>query len=134
MIRSDERLLVIRRAAAVPFPHYWAPLSGKVEPGETSAAAVVREVAEEVGLQVRAERRVWECDSADGVTRLHWWLVAVEGGELRPDPREVAETRWIAAEDFGGLEPIFESDREFFAEVWPTLSAQCEVSQAPRRP
>jgi len=121
IIRKGDQLLVIRRGAAVPFPHYWAPLSGRVENGETPKAAVVREVAEEVGLRVRAERCVWECDSADDRYRLHWWLVAVEGGELTLDSREVAEARWIAPDDFSTLEPVFDTDREFFREVWPTL-------------
>ena len=36
----------------------WAPVSGHVEPGETLAAAVHREVAEETGLSMRIERLV----------------------------------------------------------------------------
>jgi 8-oxo-dGTP diphosphatase len=47
------RLLVIRRGHA-PDAGRWSVPGGRVEPGETEAEAVVREVAEETGLAVVA--------------------------------------------------------------------------------
>jgi 8-oxo-dGTP pyrophosphatase MutT (NUDIX family) len=61
VITKEKKVLIIQRGADVPFPGYWAPLSGKMEPQEDQAEAVVREVREEVGLTVRPVRKVWEC-------------------------------------------------------------------------
>jgi 8-oxo-dGTP diphosphatase len=55
----DERgrLLVIRRGRA-PNRGLWSVPGGRVEPGASAAEAVVRELAEETGLRVRADRVV----------------------------------------------------------------------------
>jgi len=53
----DGRLLLIRRGHA-PSAGMWSVPGGRVEPGETGTAAVVREVAEETGLRVRPDRVV----------------------------------------------------------------------------
>jgi 8-oxo-dGTP diphosphatase len=49
------RLLLIRRGHA-PSAGLWSVPGGRMEPGETEAQAVVREVAEETGLRVHPER------------------------------------------------------------------------------
>lgn len=118
------RVLVIRRGPTAIFSGYWAPLSGKVEPGEAQAEAVVREVREEVGLAVRPLSQVWQSQTHDGAYRLWWWLAEVLPGEavLRPDPGEVSEARWVRPEQFGGLSPTFAGDHEFFTEILPGLS------------
>lgn len=51
------RLLLIRRGHA-PSAGLWSVPGGRVEPGETPAAAVEREVLEETGLRVRAGAEV----------------------------------------------------------------------------
>jgi 8-oxo-dGTP diphosphatase len=50
---ADGRLLLIRRGHA-PHEGLWSLPGGRVEPGESAEAAVVREVLEETGLRVRA--------------------------------------------------------------------------------
>ncbi|MFF5480649.1 NUDIX domain-containing protein [Streptomyces sp. NPDC012935] len=120
LLRAD-RILAIRRGPAVARPGYWQPLSGKVEPGETQREAVVREVREEVGLTVAPMAKVWESETDDGRFRLHWWTANAETGDVVPDPGEVAEARWVTAEEFLSLDPVFEGDREFFERILPAL-------------
>ncbi len=105
-------------------PGYWCPPSGRIEPGESQEEAVVREVAEELGLSAIPVRKVWECPTHDGAFTLHWWLVDVGNDDLRLDPTEVEEGRWVTASEFLELEATFDGDREFFERILPTLEGR----------
>lgn len=124
VLRKDGRVLVIKRGPEVILPGYWCPPSGRIEHGETQEQAVVREVAEELGLVARPVAKVWECPTDDGDFTLHWWIAEVDDNELRPDAAEVAEGRWVTADEFLELTPTFEGDRRFFMEVLPTLRSR----------
>jgi 8-oxo-dGTP pyrophosphatase MutT (NUDIX family) len=122
VVTRAGQVLVIRRAPRVSRPGYWAPLSGRIEPGESQAEAVVREVREEVGLAVMPIAKVWQCETDDGAYHLHWWTARAGPGELTLQVAEVSDARWIDPEAFGELAPTFADDRAFFAHVFPTLS------------
>jgi 8-oxo-dGTP diphosphatase len=124
VLRRNGRYLIILRGPNVYLPNYWAPLSGRVEPGETQAEAVVREVREEVGLHALPRSRVWRCETDGGDFVLHWWLADAEPGELVLDPIEVSDARWLSPEEFLRLAPIFEADREFFERILPAFAAK----------
>lgn len=122
VLRRANRVLVIRRGPDSSRSGYWAPLSGKLEPGESQEEALVREVHEEVGLAVSPLNKVWESQADDGRFRLHWWTATETGnGTIVPDPGEVSEVRWVTPSEFLTLTPLFEADREFFERVLPGL-------------
>ncbi|MDX6293562.1 MAG: hypothetical protein QOH50_2637 [Kribbellaceae bacterium] len=121
VLRRDDRVLVIRRGPQTRLPGYWAPLSGKLEPGETQEEALVREVHEEVGLAVTPLTKVWESVTGDGQFRLHWWTAETRPGEVIMDPAEVSDARWVTSAEFLTLESTFAADREFFDRVLPQL-------------
>jgi 8-oxo-dGTP diphosphatase len=121
VLHDRGRFLLIQRASTVPAAGWWAPPSGSVEPGETSAAAVAREMNEELGLTVEAIRHVWTCASHDGRFTLQWWLVATKSYTVTPDPREVAAVAWCTTEEIAELSPTFDDDVRFFVDIWPTL-------------
>lgn len=117
VVRRGPRVLMIRRGATVPDAGVWAPPSGKMEPGESQEAAVIREVREEVGLEARPRRKIWESVSFGGTHRLHWWLADAGEGPVVLDAREVAEVRWVTPAEVAALAPTFPTDRHFFAHV-----------------
>ncbi|MFJ9630496.1 NUDIX domain-containing protein [Streptomyces sp. NPDC091280] len=122
VLRRADRVLVIRRGPDSARSGYWAPLSGKLEPGETQEEALVREVHEEVGLAVAPLAKVWQSETDDGTFRLHWWTATETGnGTIVPDPGEVSEVRWVTPTEFLTMTPLFDADREFFERILPNL-------------
>jgi 8-oxo-dGTP pyrophosphatase MutT (NUDIX family) len=92
-------------------PGYWCPISGRIEPGESQAAAVEREVAEETGLRVRALEKVAECDTHDGSALIHWWLASpLDEAEARLANDEHSELAWCSITELKQLSPVFLED------------------------
>jgi ubiquinone/menaquinone biosynthesis C-methylase UbiE/8-oxo-dGTP pyrophosphatase MutT (NUDIX family) len=92
-------------------PGYWCPISGRVEPGESQAHAVEREVAEEVGLHVRAVEKVAECDTHDGSALIHWWRCdPLDDAPARLANDEHTELCWATIHELRRLEPVFVED------------------------
>jgi 8-oxo-dGTP diphosphatase len=83
--RPDGSFLLGQRAADTFYPGYWEFPGGKVEPGETPRAALVRELEEELGIDVeRADpwlRREHVYEHAH--VRLNFFRVRQWRGELR---------------------------------------------------
>lgn len=55
LIDAEGRVLLAQRPAGKSMAGLWEFPGGKVEPGETPEAALVRELHEELGIDVRAE-------------------------------------------------------------------------------
>jgi len=64
---------------------HWEIPGGKVEAGETAADAAVRELGEELGIEVRITRRLGEreFDEDDRVINYEWFLAEIIAGEPR---------------------------------------------------
>jgi 8-oxo-dGTP diphosphatase len=56
LVDGDGRLLLAQRPAGKAMAGLWEFPGGKVDAGETPEAALVRELAEELGITVRASR------------------------------------------------------------------------------
>jgi len=54
LVDIDGRVLIAQRPAGKPMAGLWEFPGGKVQPGETPEVALVRELAEELGIDVHA--------------------------------------------------------------------------------
>lgn len=70
-------------------------LAGFVEPGESLEQAVVREVAEEVGVTVTAPRYMGSQPWPFPRSLMLGFFARAVSAELHPDPAEIAEARWL---------------------------------------
>lgn len=73
----------------------WAWPGGVVEEGEAPWTAVVREVKEEVGLDVEVVRLIGVYHVADRNSVGFQFLCRVVGGELRVDGGEISEAKFF---------------------------------------
>lgn len=88
------RLLAARRTAPPEFAGRWELPGGKVEPGESSQDALVRELREELGIEVEVHERLpgeWHLKT-DLV--LHAWNARLLKGEAVP-LQDHDELRWL---------------------------------------
>jgi 8-oxo-dGTP diphosphatase len=85
MLRPDGCFLLGQRAADTFYPGYWEFPGGKVEPGETPRDALIRELREELEIEVVAATPwiVREHVYAHAHVRLHFFRVTQWEGELR---------------------------------------------------
>jgi len=107
ILRDGERYLLIKRAAHLPKGGKWCFPGGHVEPGETSRIAIVREVAEELGIQAVPRQRLGAVRTPDGAYILVVWLLYHQATTLRLCQAEVADAKWLTLREIethpGGL-------------------------------
>jgi mutator protein MutT len=97
---ADEagRWLCIRRSANVPAPLQICFPGGGVDEGESLEQAVVREIREELGIEIEPIDLVWTWDHPNGRLRLHGFTACWIGGQITPSEHEIAEVFWMDGE------------------------------------
>lgn len=117
VVLRDERFLVIRRSQHVRAPGMHCFPGGAIEPGETEAQALSRELAEELALSAQPVRRIWQSVTPWHV-ELAWWLAAIDESAIpRPNPLEVETCHWLTAAEIRALPQLLASNLEFL-EAW----------------
>jgi ADP-ribose pyrophosphatase YjhB (NUDIX family) len=113
LIEQDGKYLLIERA--VP-PLGFAGVAGHVDEGEDERHAVVREVKEEVGFEVRDPKLLFEEEldwnwCSKGATSHYWYFFHCPvSGDLTRSMRETRSAGWYSKEEIKKLtlEPVWE--------------------------
>ena len=99
VITRRQRLLIIRRSLTVPAPGKLCLPGGGIEQGESEPEALVREMQEELAIDICPIRLCWRSVTPWG-TNLAWWLADLDDSVVpRANPAEVAEVHWMTAEE-----------------------------------
>ena len=112
LIDAQSRIFVQRRPAGKPMAGLWEFPGGKVEPGETPEAALIRELAEELGIDTWASCLAPLSFASHAYPDFHLLmpLYACRKWEGTPRPREHAALKWVRARDLAGY-PMPQADR-----------------------
>jgi 8-oxo-dGTP diphosphatase len=101
-------IFAARRAASRALGGYWELPGGKVEAGEADEEALVRELAEELGIEVSVGPRLAESVWDGGSRPIHLiaYFVTRESGdvEVRPSGVDHDAFRWLRREELFGVE------------------------------
>jgi mutator protein MutT len=101
--QRGETVLVTRRLEGTHLAGLWEFPGGKCEPGEGHAACLVREIREELGVDVRVGQLLLSTRHDYGVKVVELHFFACEIDE-EPQPLLGQEIRWVARRELAALE------------------------------
>jgi 8-oxo-dGTP diphosphatase len=126
---EDEsgRFLACLRPPGKHLAGRWEFPGGKVDPGESPEVALVREMREELGVEVAVglplDPVIWNYDR--GSIRLIPFRCVITGGHLQAIEHE--QVVWCAPEDFKIL-PWAEADLPILEQILAGISREIEIS------
>jgi len=106
-VKHDGRLLLVKDS----YRGIWSMPGGRIRRGEEPAAAAVRELAEETGIELRQEaialvgvfRNAWEY----GIDTVHVFEATLSSKPvLRLDNREIIDARWVTDDEAQWLSSV----------------------------
>jgi 8-oxo-dGTP diphosphatase len=110
LIDERGRVLIAQRPAGKELAGRWEFPGGKLHPGESPYSGLVRELREELGVDVHAAERLirYSHEYPDKVVSLDMWVVSKWTGEARGLDGQAL--RWVEVRDLDGAD-ILEADR-----------------------
>ncbi|MGB9331016.1 MAG: 8-oxo-dGTP diphosphatase MutT [Steroidobacteraceae bacterium] len=109
---AQGRVLIAERPHGTHMAGRWEFPGGKVTPGEDERTALVRELAEELGIEVWDAQPFMRLTHAypDRDVELSLWIIVSYAGT--PESLDAQQLRWVPPAQLAG-EDILEADRPF---------------------
>ena len=124
IIQRDGRILIGQRKDLGHHPLKWEFPGGKVEPGETPEAALIRELQEELGLHARIDRELMRYEyQYPGRSRILLIFYRVVDFDGEPQNLDFDQIRWERPERLRDYD-FLEGDTQFLVEQVPDLISE----------
>ena len=106
MVDRDGRVLVQQRPEGTAMAGLWEFPGGKVEPGETPEAALIRELDEELGIDVDHACLAPACFASEPLGDRHLLLLvyALRKWKGVPTAQHATQLRWVRPVELYGLD------------------------------
>lgn len=115
VLRRDDAVLIAQRPADKHGEGLWEFPGGKIEASETPHAALVRELREELGIEVHASEAMMSLSHEYPARRVHLEFLSVVHWSGEPHGAEGQQIRWCPARTL--------QDVEFLAANAPLVAA-----------
>ena len=104
ILNSIGKILVTQRSATMPLPLKWEFPGGKIETGETAEECLIREIKEELNIEIEITGSLSPNDHQypNKLIRLIPFICRQTGGDLTL--KEHAEYKWLDAKDLLDLD------------------------------
>jgi 8-oxo-dGTP diphosphatase len=105
LVDGDGRVLVQQRPPGGPMAGLWEFPGGKVDAGETPEAALIRELAEELGINVEAACLAPACFASEPLGDRHLLLLLYVCRKWQgvPEARHATALQWLRPGQLFGL-------------------------------
>ncbi|MFB6213670.1 MAG: NUDIX hydrolase [Candidatus Nanohaloarchaea archaeon] len=119
VIREGDKYLMVQDAEG-SYEGKWAPVHGSLEEGETPEEAGIREVKEEVNLEVELtqEDKITKTPADYKTDELHWYLTEEYSGEIQVEEREISDYKWMTLDQIEERELLPQAEN-FFQDYKP---------------
>jgi 8-oxo-dGTP pyrophosphatase MutT (NUDIX family) len=120
VVRDRECVVIVPTRRAADGSRVLALPKGHPEPGESTAAAALREVREEAGVEARlveklGDVRYWYMRAGQRIAKVvSFFLLEYVAGEVDDHDLEVEHARWLSLED-AARELTYPGEREMAA-------------------
>jgi len=103
ILQKDGKYLLVQEKLPKAYGKWNLP-AGHVDPGEPTAIAAVREVKEETGLVVIADKEVFSEAIPEREREFHIFTAQVVGGTLSVAPEEILDAQWFSLDEIYQLQ------------------------------
>lgn len=106
ILDQNDRILLMKRAISIAVSRttagMWSVPGGQIDYGESAESSVVREVKEEIGVDVKIQKFIGYSDQI--LTRAHWvslhFLCQITSGNPKVlEPSKCSEIKWFDAKN-----------------------------------